>query len=52
MQENRLSPSQIEVLRLAASKMRGAQRRNFQAEIALKYCCCLNGTSSFAPPDG
>ena len=30
--------SQIEDIRLAASKMREADRRSFQAEIALKYC--------------
>nr|WP_287457047.1 hypothetical protein [Leptolyngbya sp. UWPOB_LEPTO1] len=29
---------QVEDLRLAASKMRGAERRSFQAEMALKYC--------------
>lgn len=33
-----LDTSQIEDLRLAASKMRGAQRRSFQAQMALKYC--------------
>lgn len=33
-----LSPSQIEDLRLAVAKMHGAERRSFQAEIALKYC--------------
>lgn len=33
-----LEPSQIEDLRLAATKMRGAQRRNFQAQMVLKYC--------------
>lgn len=33
-----LGQSQIEDLRLAASKMRGAERRNFQAQMALKYC--------------
>ena len=33
-----LERSQIEDLRLAAAKMRGAQRRNFQAQMALKYC--------------
>ena len=33
-----LERSQIDDLRLAASKMRGAQRRNFQAQMALKYC--------------
>ena len=35
---NKLSESQIEDLRLAASKMSGASRRAFQAEICLKYC--------------
>jgi hypothetical protein len=33
-----LSPNQVEDLRLAASKMRGADRRSFQAEMTLKYC--------------
>ena len=33
-----LTPSQIQDLRLAASKMTGAARRAFQAEITLKYC--------------
>jgi hypothetical protein len=33
-----LSASQIEDIRLAASKMHGADRRAFQAEMALKYC--------------
>jgi len=33
-----LSSSQIEALCLAASKMGGAARRSFQAEMALKYC--------------
>jgi hypothetical protein len=33
-----LTPSQIEDLRLAASKMNGVKRRGFQAEMALKYC--------------
>src|SRR6266849_3857652 len=33
-----LTPSQIQDLRLAASKMTGAARRAFQAEMALKYC--------------
>src|SRR5262245_52376748 len=33
-----LSPSQMADLRLAASKMTGATRRAFQAEMALKYC--------------
>lgn len=37
-QEALLSASQIEDLRLAASKLRGAERRSFQAEMALKYC--------------
>lgn len=35
---NSLTPSQIEDLRLAASKMNGVERRSFQAEMALKYC--------------
>jgi Rhodopirellula transposase DDE domain len=33
-----LRPSQITDLRLAASKMTGATRRAFQAEMTLKYC--------------
>jgi hypothetical protein len=33
-----LKPSQIHDLRLAASKMTGAARRAFQAEMTLKYC--------------
>ncbi len=33
-----LSNSQIADLRLAASKLSGAKRRSFQAEMALKYC--------------
>jgi Rhodopirellula transposase DDE domain len=33
-----LRPSQIVDLRLAASKMTGATRRAFQAEMAVKYC--------------
>jgi hypothetical protein len=33
-----LTPSQIEDIRLASSKMQGANRRAFQAEMALKYC--------------
>jgi hypothetical protein len=33
-----LSPSQIADLRLAASKMTGADRRAFAAEMTLKYC--------------
>ncbi len=35
---NKLTESQIEDLRLAASKMSGASRRAFQGEICLKYC--------------
>ena len=34
----KLSQSQIEDLRLAASTLSGAKRRGFQAEISLKYC--------------
>lgn len=37
-QERELSSSQIEDLRLAASKLRGADRRSFQAQMTLKYC--------------
>ena len=33
-----LSSSQIEDLRLAASKMTGKKRRSFQAQMTLKYC--------------
>ena len=33
-----LTPSQIADLRLAASKLTGAKRRAFEAEMALKYC--------------
>lgn len=33
-----LTPDQIQDLRLAASKMTGATRRAFQAEMTLKYC--------------
>lgn len=33
-----LTPSQMQDLRLAASKMTGAPRRAFQAEMTLKYC--------------
>jgi len=33
-----LTPSQKEDLRLAGWKLSGADRRSFQAEIALKYC--------------
>ena len=35
---HKLTESQIADLRLAASKMSGASRRAFQAEICLKYC--------------
>lgn len=34
----KLNPSQIEDLRMASSKMTGAKRRSFQAEISIKYC--------------
>lgn len=44
-QGSTLSASQIEDLRLAASKMHGAERRSFQAEMALKYC---QGNARFA----
>jgi hypothetical protein len=37
-EKNELTASQIEDLRLAATKMRGAERREFQAQICLKYC--------------
>jgi hypothetical protein len=37
-QEPPLSPSHIEDLKLAASKMPIEKRRSFQAEIALKHC--------------
>jgi hypothetical protein len=33
-----LTPSQMQDLRLAASKMTGAARRAFQAEMTLQYC--------------
>ncbi len=33
-----LSRSQIEDLRLASSKLTGAKRRSFQAQMCLKYC--------------
>ena len=33
-----LTPSQMQDLRLAASKMTGAPRRAFQAEMTLQYC--------------
>ena len=35
---NKLTKSKIEDLRLAATKMKGASRRAFQAEMCLKYC--------------
>jgi Rhodopirellula transposase DDE domain len=35
---NSLNSSQIEDLRLASTKMTGAKRRSFQAEISIKYC--------------
>jgi hypothetical protein len=34
----RPNPSQVEDLRLAASRLTGATRRAFQADMALKYC--------------
>ena len=34
----KLSQSQIEDLRLAARKLSGEKRRDFQAEMSLKYC--------------
>lgn len=36
--ETHLSSSQIADLCLAASKLRGVERRSFQAEMTLKYC--------------
>lgn len=36
--KEQLSSNQIEDLRLAASKLSGAKRRSFQAEMCLKYC--------------
>ena len=33
-----LSASQIEDLKLASAKMLGAERRSFQAAMAIKYC--------------
>ncbi len=33
-----LTPSQVSDLRLASSKMTGAERRAFQAQMTLKYC--------------
>ncbi len=38
LSQSSLTPSQIHDLRLAASKMTGATRRAFQAEMTLKYC--------------
>jgi hypothetical protein len=38
LSQSSLTPSQIQDLRLAASKMTGATRRAFQAEMTLKYC--------------
>ena len=38
LSQSSLTPSQIYDLRLAASKMTGATRRAFQAEMTLKYC--------------
>ena len=38
LENNRLTPSLVEDLCLAASKMTGASRRSFQAQIGLKYC--------------
>ena len=38
-----LGPEQITDLRLAASKMTGATRRAFEAEMALKYCRNYSG---------
>jgi hypothetical protein len=40
-----LTESQIEDLRLAASKMQGFKRRGFQAEMTIKYC---NGSPRLA----
>ena len=36
--ELRLEASQVKDLKLAASKMSGANRRSFHAEMAIKYC--------------
>jgi hypothetical protein len=38
LETEKLSISQIDDLRLAASKLSGAKRRSFQAEMAMKYC--------------
>ncbi len=46
MSESKLpTPSRIEDIRLAASRMTGATRRSFQAEMAEKYC---NGSARLA----
>ncbi len=37
-ENNSLTPSLVEDLCLAASKMTGASRRSFQAQMCLKYC--------------
>lgn len=36
--QSSLTPSQIADLRLAASQLRGPERRSFEAEMTLKYC--------------
>lgn len=38
LERTQLSKSQIEDLRLASTKLSGAKRRSFQAEMGLKYC--------------
>lgn len=38
LEEEQLTRSRIEDLRLASSKLTGAKRRSFQAEMCLKYC--------------
>lgn len=38
LEREQLSRSQIEDLRLASTKLSGAKRRSFQAEMCLKYC--------------
>jgi hypothetical protein len=38
VEAEQLTRSQIEDLRLASSKLSGAKRRSFQAEMCLKYC--------------
>ena len=42
-----LTPSQLQDLRLAASKMTGAARRALQAEMPLQYC---RGSARLAAP--